>query len=180
MKEFLRMAFEIKNQLDALSITILAKILIQIVLNGLSHFFDSLIYNRKVIDQFFNFEKISSRLIVEIYKLQLRANSNCNFKSEVLLVHAFRKNYNPRNMKNRRSYSSYRSRHPFLRGQGIIEVLYAHGDTHLIYRYIYGKVNYMAKNYKFKKFLLNVNKPTTSIIEEDDVFSCSNYDDFNS
>lgn len=84
IEEFLKIAQEIENQLITLCKKIPTKTLIKIMLNSLPSSFDSLIYSLTSIDQFQIFEKILSKLILEIHKLQLISNIIDNFGSKAL------------------------------------------------------------------------------------------------
>lgn len=80
-------------------------------------------------DKFLSFEEIFSRLIIEAYKLQLRANINNNPKSETLLVQNLKTKFNTRIIRDKESYIFYKESHHFLRGQDIIRTLHVDGNT---------------------------------------------------
>lgn len=65
MEEFLKTTCKIKNQLVVFSEKILAKTLVQTILNKLLLSFDTLTYNSTSIDKFLSFEKILFRLITK-------------------------------------------------------------------------------------------------------------------
>lgn len=61
----------------------------------------------------------------------------------------------------------HRDRLSFLKDLGMTKALHVDRDIQLIYYYICNKINHMAKDYKLKKLLPNIKKPTTRIIKLD-------------